>query len=387
GHGTHVAGTIAAVNNNGIGVCGVAGGSGAGDGVKIMSVQIFSGSYGVSYANEVRAVKYAADNGAVILQCSWGYNSALADPLYYSRGYGSDEEFETRSPLEKEAFDYFIYHAGSRNGVIDGGVVVFASGNENAAMAAYPGAYKDYICVSALAGDYTPSTYSNYGPGVDICAPGGDTDYHCSTKGGILSTLPAHVSDGQMYGYMEGTSMSCPHISGFVALGLSYAAKLHKHYDSREFRDIVLKSVRDVNPYLNGEKLYHLMWGTIGDTCPTIVDLKKTYYGKMGAGVADADLLLKNIEGSGTPIRLANMYVATGTEAVQDLFHCFPGASKFTAVSSDTSVAEVSVSGTVLKVKGVKAGTSRLTVTPDSGSAQTVVITVRNEASEGGGWL
>lgn len=89
GHGTHVAGSIAAVNGNGKGVCGIAGGDGtANSGVKIMSCQVFAGQGGVTLSAEAQAIKYAADNGAVILQCSWGYNSADAnaiDGLYRAR--------------------------------------------------------------------------------------------------------------------------------------------------------------------------------------------------------------------------------------------------------------------------------------------------------------
>ena len=72
GHGTHVAGVIAATNNNGIGISSIAGGTPSEPGVKIMSCQIFSGMYAGTVLEEVRAIKYAADNGAVILQCSWG---------------------------------------------------------------------------------------------------------------------------------------------------------------------------------------------------------------------------------------------------------------------------------------------------------------------------
>ncbi|MGN0191317.1 MAG: S8 family peptidase, partial [Candidatus Cryptobacteroides sp.] len=72
GHGTHVAGVIAAVNNNGIGISSIAGGNGSDPGVRLMSCQIFSGDKSGTVLDEVRAIKYAADNGAVILQCSWG---------------------------------------------------------------------------------------------------------------------------------------------------------------------------------------------------------------------------------------------------------------------------------------------------------------------------
>ena len=140
GHGTHVAGTIAAVNGNGEGVCGVAGGNGTpGTGVRIMSCQVIDGMYSVTLAQEARAIKYAADNGAVILQCSWGYNSALSNMMMgYTPGPASEEEWGGLYPLEKDALDYFIHNAGSPNGVIEGGIAIFAAGNEYAAMLPSP---------------------------------------------------------------------------------------------------------------------------------------------------------------------------------------------------------------------------------------------------------
>ena len=74
-HGTHVAGTVAAVNNNGTGVCGIAGGSGKNDGVKLMSCQIFHNGKGTNSRATAPAIKYAADNGASIIQCSYGYEA------------------------------------------------------------------------------------------------------------------------------------------------------------------------------------------------------------------------------------------------------------------------------------------------------------------------
>ena len=180
GHGTHVAGIIAAVNNNGEGVSGIAGGDGTpNSGVKLMSCQVFDGEGGVTLDGEAKAIKYAADNGAVILQCSWGYNSGDANLVDgYTPGPATQKEWEETYPLEKDAIDYFLNNAGSPNGVIDGGIAVFASGNEYAGIPGYPGGYTKCVTVAAVAADFTPASYTNYGENVDICAPGGDTEYH-----------------------------------------------------------------------------------------------------------------------------------------------------------------------------------------------------------------
>ena len=101
GHGTHVAGTIAAVNDNSLGVCGSAGGNRAKGGVRIMSCQVFDGEDQVKTFNEARAIIYAADKVAVIQHRSWGYNSAFANPqLGYLPGPASDEEWAEIYPLE-----------------------------------------------------------------------------------------------------------------------------------------------------------------------------------------------------------------------------------------------------------------------------------------------
>lgn len=104
GHGTHVAGTIAAENGNSIGVSGIAGGDGnTGSGVKIMTCQLFDGQYGATLAAEAKAIKYAADNGAVVLQCSWGYNSPDAnEALGYVPGPKNEQDWENQYPLEKK---------------------------------------------------------------------------------------------------------------------------------------------------------------------------------------------------------------------------------------------------------------------------------------------
>ena len=392
GHGTHVAGTIAAVNNNGMGVCGIAGGDVAKgeSGVKIMSCQIFDDSYVASLMQEARAVKYAADNGATILQCSWGYMSPVANPILgFTPGPATDKEWETMYPLEKEAFDYFINNAGSPNGVIDGGIVVFAAGNEFASEPSYPGAYSKFICVSALAADYTPATYTDYGLGIDLSAPGGDGDYygavgdHSDSEGMIYSTL---VVEGKpSYGYYEGSSMACPHVSGVAALGLSYAAKLRRHFKAEEFIELMYSTATDLDHYFTGEKLSHYNHSSPG-ALPTKTALAQ-YVGKMGK-LSNAAALLNAIADAGSPMKIPNIYISPEKTATIDLAQYFVNGETLTYTGSvaDESVATVSVSGTKLNVTGVKNGATQLTVTTADGTKHTVAVVVREGANENG-WM
>ena len=375
-HGTHVAGIVSAVNNNNEGISSIAGGSGTGDGVKIMICQI---TYGrpATIEEEVKAIKYAADNGATILQCSWGIASgAFEDDKEWSEGNFS---------IEKEALDYFLQNAGSPSGVIDGGLAIFASGNEKKAMVGYPSKYQRCISVTAVDGAYTPAIYTNYGVGADIAAPGGDRVYYNrDDRGMILSTVPPSNNDGDKYGYMDGTSMACPMVSGVAALGLSYAAKLKKHFKAEEFTRLLLESTTPIEPYLQGEKIVNYL-DEDGNKIPRPLDLTK-YQKKMGRGIANAEALLAAIDNNGAPMRIPNFTIKKGESISSDLATYFiDGSTKsFTIDVADQNIASATMTGTTLKISAIEMGTTTIEVKAD-GVNQKILVIVNNSSSDN--WL
>lgn len=291
-HGTHIAGTIAAVNNNGIGVSSIAGGSGYGDGVRIMSCQTFKKDGQSTSSWVAKAFYYAAKNGACIAQCSYGYSDMT--------GMSANEIADwMSSSVEYEALQYFLDPENANCAALESNIAIYSAGNFNTPSSLYPGALQECISVTAICPDFLPGGYSNYGAGCDIAAPGGDIiEGNANAPCMILST--GIKNDGQMsYVYKYGTSMACPHVTGVVALGASYALKIGKKFSRKDFISRLLTSANDIDGYLTGStsKLWvnnHYSNGSyVSEYQNTDVFVKK---GKMGTGAVDAWKFLMALE-------------------------------------------------------------------------------------------
>ncbi len=171
GHGSHVAGIIAARMNNGKGIAGIA------PKVRLMALGIFSPPGFGTYADEIKAILYAVDNGARVINLSLGSNS-------YSRG-------------EQMAVEYAVQH---------GVVVVAAAGNNGRDIYHWPAAHAAAIAVGATTATDTIVGFSNRGDFLDVVAPG-------------LAIWSLRMGGG--YRTMDGTSMATPHVAGLAALILS----------------------------------------------------------------------------------------------------------------------------------------------------------------------
>ncbi|MDR1974560.1 MAG: S8 family serine peptidase [Bacteroidales bacterium] len=215
-HGTHCAGNVGAITNNGKGVASLGGG------VTVMGISC-QGSSPNSMYDGVSGITWAVENGAKVLSLSWG-----------GGGYETLEE---------------VISSCIENGI----VVVAASGNNSTTNFQYPAAYPGVISVASLDSDTALSSFSNHGTWVTIAAPGGTLRQNGSSFNSILSTTynknitykesGYNALNGKYYDGMAGTSMACPIVASLCGLLLSKDTTL----SVQEIRDILIATSVPIN--------------------------------------------------------------------------------------------------------------------------------------------
>jgi len=212
-HGSNVSGIIGAVNNNRVGGSSVAGGSDGTGGVRIMSCAASDGKSSSMNGNSAAATVWAADNGACIVNNSWGSTYSSED-----EAKKASMEYDTKPSSSRAAIDYFIDYAGidengKQVGPMKGGLVIFSAGNSSWRWGT-PASYSRVVAVGAFQHNNTVTDYSNYGTWIDIWAPGGGSDAAEQMMFGPIA--------GGGYAWMSGTSQAAPCVSGVAALLLSH---------------------------------------------------------------------------------------------------------------------------------------------------------------------
>lgn len=396
-HGTHVAGTIGATNNNKTGICSIAGGTGNGDGVRLMSCQTFSRNGDTTSEWIAKAFRYAADNGAAIAQCSYGHTEMEGMSAAEIREWMSES-------VEYKALQYFLDPANANCDAVSTNIAVYSAGNYNDPASLWPGAVKECISVTAFCHDFLPGGYSNYGAGCDIAAPGGDIVEGKSNAPCMILSTGLNADGASAFTYKYGTSMACPHVSGVVALGMSYALTIGKKFSREEFVSRLLSSANDLDAYNTSStmKLWvDTYWNASTESWES--DYKNTDVltkkGKMGAGAVDAWKFLMALEGTpsfmtkpGQKLSL-NISEVLGADYGKYTLEISAEAKEALGITETPSVAEGVLELTCTKIGAGKilfkasVGKDEAGVIPELDYYKEISIVSRPAVASNGGWL
>jgi thermitase len=382
GHGTHVAGIAAAETNNSLGTAGVAYGSN----IKIMPLRV-GDQNGIPTSASVDAIYYAANNGANVINMSYGGR------------FGSSSE--------QQAINY----AWGK-----GVVVVASAGNDGTSKISYPAAFTNCIAVGATNWHDQLSSYSNHGSALDVVAPGGDMSGY-GDVGGIYSTMPTYdvylttsYSYQKNYDYLQGTSMAAPEVTGLA--GLLFAVGVtDTNSDGRindEIRNIIQTTTDDLGA-AGWDSTYG--WGRVnvykavqaaqqsGDAPPTVSITSPasgvTVSGTIGVtatanddnGVAQVEFFVDGssigVDNNGSDGWSASWDTTASSEGTHSLSAMATDTIGQTTASSSVSVTVDNVPSPVVTVTGIKpssmrAGTTITVTIYGSGFASGATVTFVN---------
>ncbi|RKH09857.1 peptidase S8 [Corallococcus praedator] len=338
-HGTHVAGTIGASSNNGMGAAGV-----TWSGQNLVPVRVL-GTQGGSLADIVAGMNWAS--GGNVPGVTPNANRARVINMSLG-GNGSPSQ----------ALQDTVNSAVNR-----GSIFVVAAGNENTTTAnSFPCNLQNVICVGAVRFNGKRASYSNYGPQVDIMAAGGQTSEDRNGDGfpdGVLSTLPDSTGKAS-YDWYQGTSMATPHVAGIVALMLAQDPTL----TSQEV-EAILKDTADATSQCS-------------EGC--------------GAGLVDAYAAVLRAKGGGDtslPPKLAistTQLSLTGAESqVLSVRNNGGGTLQVSVAVSGANASAVSVSSTSLSIAAYKSATLNVSVNPGSLAAGSYVAQLDLTGASGAG--
>jgi len=303
GHGTHVAGTVAQTTNNNLGVTGVA------FNCTIMPVKVLDSFGNGSLTTVANGVTWAADHGADVINMSLGASfssSTLQNAVIYAYNLGV--------------------------------TIVCAAGNSGNSIPQYPASYTQCISVSATRYDNTRPSYSSYGSGVDICAPGGDTSVDQNGDGyvdGVLQQTFGSSYTSWGYYFYQGTSMASPHVAGVAALLLSYDPTL----TPQQVRDAMQNTATDLGS--SGWDQYY-GWGLVNayaalqSLAPQNNPPVANFSGTPTSGQAPLTVQFTD-QSTNNPTSWSWTFGDGGTSSAQNPSHTYSSAGSYTVTLTATN--------------------------------------------------